>query len=186
MSTMSPFKAAALGCAAIVVVLVAACDSGPSAVPARDRSNAAMDAAAAAARANQDRVSAPAGTAEDETPSFNGRPLWSANRKYTAQQNADYHFKRNGAEFGAADVEQFVQKAHAFVNQPPRGALTLKRANGDTLIYDPKDNVFAVSTKDGAPRTMFKPDDGMAYWERQKERETQSASSGRSRRSDDG
>jgi len=55
----------------------------------------------------------------------------------------------------------------------------MKRANGDTLIYDPKGNVFAVATKDGAPRTMFKPDDGMDYWRKQKERETQSASGSR-------
>ena len=36
--------------------------------------------------------------------------------------------------------------------------------------YDAKANVFAVVTKDGAPRTMFKPRDGAAYWDQQKER----------------
>jgi pyocin large subunit-like protein len=49
------------------------------------------------------------------------------------------------------------------VGHPPKGALTLTRKNGDTLFYDPKANVFAVANKDGAPRTMFKPDEGMAY-----------------------
>ena len=30
-------------------------------------------------------------------------------------------------------------------------------------------NVFAVANKDGAPRTMFKPDEGAAYWQKQKD-----------------
>ena len=31
-------------------------------------------------------------------------------------------------------------------------------------------NVFAVVSRDGAPRTMFKPRDGAAYWQEQKDR----------------
>ena len=55
-----------------------------------------------------------------------------------------------------------------FVDHPPPGAQTLKRSNGDTLVYDAKTNVFAVVAKDGAPRTIFKPRDGAAYWDQQK------------------
>ena len=36
----------------------------------------------------------------------------------------------------------------------------IDRANGDALLYDAKSNTFAVVTKAGAPRTMFKPRDG--------------------------
>ena len=39
------------------------------------------------------------------------------------------------------------------------------------LFYDAKDNIFAVANKDGAPRAMFKPDQGQAYWAQQKSRE---------------
>ena len=60
----------------------------------------------------------------------------------------------------------------------------MTRKNGDTLFYDPKGNVFAVANKDGAPRTMFKPDEGMAYWEKQKDQETRRTAR-RSRSSDD-
>ena len=49
------------------------------------------------------------------------------------------------------------------------------RSNGDKLIYNSKTNVFAVVTKDGAPRTMFKPRDGAAYWDEQKAREADRA-----------
>jgi hypothetical protein len=36
-------------------------------------------------------------------------------------------------------------------------------------MYDPKGNLFAVVDKDGAPRTLFKPRDGAAYWDQQKD-----------------
>jgi pyocin large subunit-like protein len=47
----------------------------------------------------------------------------------------------------------------------------MARSNGDALLYDAKTNTFAVVTKAGAPRTMFKPRDGAAYWEQQVARE---------------
>jgi pyocin large subunit-like protein len=109
--------------------------------------------------------------AEAETPTVDGKPIWSSNRELSAQENAQKAFDRNGETFGAKDLDAFVQKAHDFTSNPPKGAETLKRANGDTLIYDPKSNTFAVVTKDGAPRTMFKPDEGEAYWAEQKSRE---------------
>ena len=147
---------AALGALALV-----SCDGGASAVPARDHS---------AAPVLQQTVEV-----EPEAPRVDGRPMWSSNAKYSAQENAAYHFERDGEAFGAATLDAFVRKAHAFVNEPPEGALTLTRANGDRLVYDPAANVFAVATRDGAPRTMFKPDDGMAYWEKQKDREAKQA-----------
>ncbi len=64
----------------------------------------------------------------------------------------------------------FVAKTHAFIERPPSGAETVKRGNGDKLIYDPKANVFAVVSRDGAPRTMFKPRDGASYWQERNDR----------------
>ena len=114
-----------------------------------------------------------------------GKPVWAANRRHSADENAQYQFDRDGADFGAKSVDDFIAKVHAFVDHPPAGAATLVRANGDKLIYDAKSNVFAVVTKDGAPRTMFKPRDGAAYWDEQKARvadEARSGGQGRSRR----
>ena len=95
---------------------------------------------------------------------------WPAydNRDHSSQENADYRFKKNGADLGASSEDDFIAKAHAFVEHPPEGAETLSRANGDTLVYDAKANVFAVVAKDGAPRTIFKPRDGVSYWAEQK------------------
>ena len=154
--------------AAVSALALVACDGGASAVPARDH---ASGETAQVVDVQPDPREAPA-------PLVDGKPMWSANAKHTAEENAAYHFERDGAAFGAATLDEFVRTAHAFVNSPPKGALTLTRANGDRLIYDPEGNVFAVATKDGAPRTLFKPDDGMAYWEKQKAKEAKQADSG--------
>ena len=96
--------------------------------------------------------------------------MWSDNRNHTAQENADYHFHRDGPDFGAASVKDYVAKAHQFLEHPPSDIETINRPNGDKLLYDAKSNTFAVERKDGAPRTMFKPRDGASYWKEQQVR----------------
>ncbi|GGL16691.1 hypothetical protein [Caulobacter rhizosphaerae] len=154
---------------------LAACDGGASAVKAPK----AGDVASAAQPASDREAPSYGGGAYDSAPvrpdprdapvrKVAGKPMWAANRTRTAEENAQRGFERYGADFAAADVDDYVRKTHAFVAHPPAGAETLTRANGDTLIYDPKANIFAVVTKTGAPRTMFKPDDGATYWATQK------------------
>ncbi|ODT89211.1 hypothetical protein [Phenylobacterium sp. SCN 70-31] len=158
-----------------------ACDNGPSAVaqkPADERRSQTFEEPRRD-NAGVETAEAPGDRRDTATPKIDGRPMWSSTRRYSAQENAERAFSRNGEAFGAADVDTFVRKAHAFVNSPPRGTLTLPRSNGDTLLYDPKGNVFAIRTAQGAPRTMFRPDDGMAYWEEQKAREARRSASRR-------
>ena len=119
------------------------------------------------ARARQDRGTAT--TAEKPPRQLDGKPWWAASRRGTAEENAARSFERNGSDLGASDLDDFVHKTHAFVRHPPAGSKTLTRSNGDTLIYDPAQNLFAVVTRDGAPRTLFKPREGAAYWEKQTE-----------------
>ena len=119
-------------------------------------------------------------------PLVDGKPMWSDNRRHTAEENADYHFHHDGPDFNAASEKDYVAQVHHFIEHPPGDVQTISRSNGDKLFYDPKTNTFAVERKDGAPRTMFKPHDGEAYW---KEQEAKAASGddsygGRSRRSD--
>lgn len=152
-----------LGCAAAMAVT--ACDNGPSAVANAPPAESAGELAAQGlAVERSDPRDAP-------VEKIDGKPMWSASRRYTAEENAERAFARNGETFGAKDQDDFVKQAHAFVNDPPKSAETIKRRNGDVLIYDAKTNVFAVRTAEGAPRTMFKPDDGPAYWAEQKDRE---------------
>lgn len=149
----------------LALILTAACER-PSAVAQNEAASPAPEtrlAAAAPGSTAPARIDAP-------VRQVDGRPIWSASRRGTAEENAQRAFERNGEAFGAGDLDAFVRKAHAFIEKPPAGTQRLTRANGDVLLYDPKGNVFAVATKDGAPRTMFKPDDGAAYWEQQKAR----------------
>ena len=167
------------GAAACAALSLSACDNGPSAVQTRDRIETAAAPRYETAAARGDEASSPAGgrarrgrsapaQGDDE---LGGGLTWAANSRHTAQDNAQYQFGKRGADFGLTDLKAYVSKADAFVAHPPQGVLKMERSNGDVLLYDPKSNVFAVADKSGAPRTMFKPSDGLAYWDAQKARE---------------
>jgi hypothetical protein len=111
-------------------------------------------------------------------PQIDGKPMWAANRTHTAEENAEYQFGKNGADFGARSETDYVTKVHAFIDKPPHDLQTLDRANGDRLEYDPKGNTFLVLARNGAPRTMFKPRGGGAYWTQQKDREAKRGKTG--------
>ena len=150
----------------LALILTAACER-PSAVAQKDEAPPASEARQFAAAPSTPRQ---AESRNAPVRELDGRPIWSASRRGTAEENAQRAFDRNGETFGARDLDDFVRKAHAFIEKPPAGTQRLTRANGDVLLYDPKGNVFAVASKDGAPRTMFKPDEGAAYWDEQKSR----------------
>ena len=158
-----------------VMALLSACDNGPSAVSKQAAGTqmattgpASAPSAAGSAAAIDHRKDAVAVAGD-------GKPIWAASKRYAAEEGARRAFERNGEAFDARSLDQFVMKAHAFVGHPPKGTQTLTRKNGDTLFYDPKGNVFAVADKSGAPRTMFKPDDGPDYWQKQKDTEAKAA-----------
>ena len=119
-------------------------------------------------------------------PQIDGKPMWAANRKHTAEENAEYQFGKNGADFGARTETDYVTKVHAFIEKPPRDLETLDRSNGDKLEYDARGNTFLVVARNGAPRTMFKPKGGAAYWSQQKDLEAKRAKTGQDTRSDQG
>jgi len=170
--------------AAVAMALLAgltACDSGASAVKApKGGDRASADAAPASVESPGDGGRR-ADPRDAPVKLVAGKPYWAANRTRTAEENAQRSFERNGETFGAKSADDYVAKVHAFVSDPPKGAQTLKRANGDLLIYDPKDNIFAVVSREGAPRTMFKPDEGAAYWDEQKTREARRATAAKKR-----
>jgi len=163
-----------IGAAAFALTL-AACDAGPSATSkAPTQASASAGGPAAGASAGAQSASMSAGQTASADPrdapvptATDGKPMWAPNRNHTAQENADYQFGKNGKDFGAVSEADYVAKAHAFVDAPPTGVQKLARSNGDALLYDARSNTFAVVTKAGAPRTMFKPRDGVSYWRQQ-------------------
>lgn len=166
------------GAAALMLLAgLAACDSGASAVKAQKAGErAAADVAPPSTGGESSGGGRTADPRDAPVKLVAGKPYWAANRTRTAEENAQRSFERNGATFEAKSADDYVAKVHAFVSDPPKGSETLKRSNGDLLIYDPKGNVFAVVSREGAPRTMFKPDEGAAYWDEQKTREARRAS----------
>jgi pyocin large subunit-like protein len=168
--------------------LLSACDNGPSAVAKKGSGTEVATSTTTERTYGSDRRGYDNGQPsvdhrkDEVSKADDGKPVWAPSKRFTAEEGAQKQFERDGDAFGAKTREQFVQKAHAFVGHPPKGTLTLTRKNGDILYYDPKGNVFAVASKEGAPRTMFKPDDGMAYWEKQKDREERSQASRSNRR----
>lgn len=137
--------------AVLGLIMLAGCDNGPSAVETRDRAAEATPIALTAA-------AAPAA------------PALTVNRRETVDAKLQRLYERNGADFGARSAQDYLAKVQAFTRQPLPGVETIQRPNGDTLYYQASSNTFAVVARDGTPRTMFKPDDGQAYWAEQKVR----------------
>jgi pyocin large subunit-like protein len=179
-----------LSCAGLTALLagaaitLGACDGGAASTAARDHTAAASTDTTVATADSRDDLNGDHGGARGDdqaeaprapVPLVDGKPMWAANRRHSAEENANYQFQRDGADFGARNLDDFIAKAHAFTASPPSDALSLTRSNGDRLLYDPKRNIFAVVDKDGAPRTMFKPQAGKAYWDQQVARQSDDA-----------
>ena len=95
-------------------------------------------------------------------------PLWTSTKSKTAVENAFGHWQKQGAEFPEfQNAKQYVEGTKSFFNNPPAGTLTKARPNGDSFFYNPANNTFGVQAADGAPRTMFRPTDGINYWNKQ-------------------
>lgn len=147
---------------ALVLLGLAACGNGGTAVETRERTDGQAPAV-------QTADSTPAAGTQAAAPEGEKTAV-TANRRETVDAKIQRLYARNGAAFGARSAEDYLARLTAFTAHPPRDADTVKRPNGDTLIYQASTNTFAVVARDGTPRTMFKPDDGATYWAQQKER----------------
>jgi len=95
--------------------------------------------------------------------------IWTSTKQKSAVENAFGHWKKHGSEFpGISNAKQYVEETKRFMTNSPSGTLSKTRSNGDILKYHEESNTFGVMTKDGVPKTMFRPDDGIQYFEKQK------------------
>lgn len=146
---------------AAAVAALAGCGNGDSAVETRDRSAETPQALL---------TSGPAPATAPEAASAEAPPVLTANRRETVDAKTARLFARNGADFDAATPEAYLAKVQAFTRRPPSGTERVERPNGDVLLYQASTNTFAVVSRDGVAKTMFKPRDGAAYWAEQKAR----------------
>ena len=147
------------GAAGVALALaLTGCGNGGSAVETRDRTTEA-EAVLTAGRGSPTAVSG-----AEAAPA----PVLTANRRETVDAKVTRLFERNGADFGAATAGEYLDKVQAFTRRPPAGTDRVERPNGDVLLYQASTNTFAVVSRDGVAKTMFKPRDGAAYWAEQK------------------
>jgi filamentous hemagglutinin len=106
-------------------------------------------------------------SATEQAPNTRAEIMPEAYKSLSAEENAAAHAAKHAGEFPELPPGEYVQSAQKFVQNPPQGVLTKVRPNGDTLLYDPATNTFAVRAANGAPRTMFRPTDGINYWNKQ-------------------
>lgn len=150
--------------AGAMAALLAACGNGGSAVETRERAAEGGEAVLTAA------TGAPAAAALAEPAAAEAKPVLTANRRETVDAKIARLFERNGADFGARTPQDYLARVQAFTTRPPAGTDRVERSNGDVLLYQASTNTFAVVSRDGVPKTMFKPREGAAYWAEQKER----------------
>jgi pyocin large subunit-like protein len=153
-------KAAWIAVLAGATFATAGCGDGVSAVETRDRASATPEAVMTATTA--------AAVGGEVTPVADAPGPLTANRRETVDEKIQRLYERNGADFGARSPEEFLTKVTAFTRSPPADTDRATRPNGDVLLYQASTNTFAVVARDGSARTMFKPDDGPAYWAEQK------------------
>ncbi len=97
-----------------------------------------------------------------------GFPGWSPGPMNNPKTNALSHWNKHRKEFPEyKTAAEYVAAAHRFIKTPPPGTLRKFENNGDKLLYLPKLNLFLAVTRDGLPKTMFKPDRGKKYFDRQ-------------------
>lgn len=159
---MSITEKTLMGALALTAIMaLGACGNGDSAVETRDRSADIPQAV---------MTSGPAPDDQATIASAEPKPVLTANRRETVDAKTARLFQTNGADFGAATPEAYLTKVEQFTRNPPTGTERVERPNGDVLLYQASTNTFAVVSRDGVPKTMFKPRDGASYWAEQKER----------------
>lgn len=159
-----------VGLALVALVVSGAlvgCGDGGSAVETRDRTADSAPQTLLATSSDLGPTPEPAEVSRTASAAA-AQPVMTANRRETTDAKIDRLFRRNGADFGARTAEDYLAQVQAFTRQPPAGTERVERANGDVLLYQASTNTFAVISRQGVPKTMFKPDEGAAYWAEQK------------------
>ena len=143
---------------------VSACGNGDSAVETRDRAASGTEAVLTASGGGPAAAEASPANVQE------AKPVLTANRRETVDAKVTRLFERNGADFGSRTPQDYLARVEAFTARPPAGTDRVERPNGDVLLYQASTNTFAVVSRDGVAKTMFKPRDGVAYWAEQKDR----------------
>ncbi len=96
--------------------------------------------------------------------SVDTKPIWSTTKSRSSVENAYKHWKDHCVEFPELrNSKEYLEKARELYFDP--NVFNKTRVNGEMLRYNPSTNTFGAYTKEGIPKTMFRPEDGYLYWE---------------------
>lgn len=91
---------------------------------------------------------------------------------FASRQKLVQHYKKHGAEFGSITLEEYLQLAQTLRDKPAGGdILEYIRPDRVGSRYEKSSNAFIAFNSDKTIRTFFKPNDGAAYFHRQKNKE---------------
>ena len=99
-------------------------------------------------------------------------PAVEASVGFTSRRALAEHFEKHGREFGSITQERYLRLAQE-LRDAPRGGPVREATRSDGVItrFDTRSGAFVAFHADRTIRTFFKPDDGLAYFERQLEKE---------------
>ena len=89
-----------------------------------------------------------------------------ASYNFSSQETLDSHFQKHGYEFGYTSAEQYLQGAIRVIENPASLKKT-EAEDGDYVYYLQSTNEIVFVSSGGVIRTYFKPDNGIAYFNRQ-------------------
>jgi len=125
-------------------------------------------------RAGAPRLSWSSRPTSHAPPQANDRPvtrslhqlsLWRATPGRSVRDNTLHHWHKHSTALPEIpNVLHYIRTLQALVGCGSAAILTKIRGNGDRLYYDPLRNLLVVLAYDGQPRTLFRPDRGIDYW----------------------
>lgn len=85
---------------------------------------------------------------------------------FRSEELLEEHFEKHGKEMGYGSPEEYLAGANAAIHYSAVLHKTEKE-DGDDVYYVQSTNDFVVVSTDGFIRTYFRPEDGIAYYNRQ-------------------
>lgn len=86
--------------------------------------------------------------------------------EFRSDEYLEDHFEKHGGDFDYNTMEEYEAGANAVIQDPDVLHKT-EAEDGDDVYYLEDTNEFVIVSTDGYLRTYFKPEDGIAYYERQ-------------------
>ena len=85
---------------------------------------------------------------------------------FRSDELLEEHYEKHGREMGYASSEEYLAGANAVIHNSDVLHKTEKE-DGDDVYYVEASNDLVIVSTDGYIRTYFRPEDGIAYYNRQ-------------------